>query len=304
MKASKFFLITMAVTALSACKNKNNEYDASGIFEMTEIIVSAKGNGEIIHFDISEGQTVEAQTPLGLIDTTQLYLKKRQLQANIRAMNSRRVDVSRQVAALKQQIATQRREQNRFETLIKENVANQKQLDDINAQIATFEKQLSAQTETLNNSNNTLDNEQESLIVQIAQIDDQIKNCIIKSPVKGTILAQYAEAGESTMQGKAIFKVGNLENIYLRAYITASQFTAIKIGQQVKVYSDIGESGRKEYPGTITWISDKAEFTPKTIQTRDERANLVYAIKIAVKNDGYIKKGMYGELKINDSLHK
>ncbi|MDR2285856.1 MAG: efflux RND transporter periplasmic adaptor subunit [Prevotellaceae bacterium] len=300
MKASRFFLIAMAVTALSACKNKNNEYDASGIFETTEIIVSAKGNGEIIHFDISEGQTVEAQTPLGLIDTMQLYLKKKQLQANIRAMNSRQVDVSLQTAALKQQIETQRREQSRFETLVKENVANQKQLDDINAQITTFEKQLSAQTETLNNSNNSLNNEQESLVVQIAQIDDQIKNCIIKSPVKGTILAKYAEAGESTMQGKVIFKVGNLENIYLRAYITASQLTTIKIGQQVKVYSDIGESGRKEYLGTITWIADKAEFTPKTIQTRDERANLVYAIKIAVKNDGYIKKGMYGELIINN----
>jgi HlyD family secretion protein len=287
----------MAVTLLSACKNQNNEYDASGIFETTEIIVSAKGNGEIIHFDVSEGQTVEAQTPLGLIDTTQLCLKKMQLRANIRAMNSRRVDVSRQVAALKQQIETQRHEQKRFESLVKENVADQKRLDDINAQIVTLEKQLSAQTETLNNSNNSLNSEQESLVVQIAQIDDQIKNCIIQSPVKGTILAKYTETGESTMQGKAIFKVGNLENMYLRAYITASQLTAIKIGQEVKVYSDVDESGRKEYPGTVTWISDKAEFTPKTIQTRDERANLVYAIKIAVKNDGYIKKGMYGELR-------
>jgi HlyD family secretion protein len=300
MNASKFFLIAMAVTLLSACKNKNNEYDASGIFETTEIIVSAKGNGEIIHFNVSEGQNVETQTPLGLIDTTQLYLKKMQLQANIRAMNSRRIDVSRQIAALKQQIETQRREQKRFETLVKDNVANQKQLDDINAQIVTFEKQLSAQTETLNNSNNSLNNERESLVVQIAQIDDQIKNCIIKSPVKGTILAKYVEAGELAMQGKAIFKVGNLENMYLRAYITASQLTEIKIGQQVKVYSDKGESGRKEHPGTVAWISDKAEFTPKTIQTRDERANLVYAIKIAVKNDGYIKKGMYGELKVKN----
>jgi HlyD family secretion protein len=297
MKVHNLFPIMMTVLILSACRSKNNEYDATGIFETTEIIVSAKGNGEITQFDVWEGLDVEALSPLGVIDTMQLYLKKVQLQSNIQAMDSRLVNVSNQISALQQQIETQKREQKRFEHLVQQNAANQKQLDDINAQILILEKQLTAQTEMLNNNNNSLSNEQKSLIVQIAQIDDQIKNSIIKSPIRGTILGKYAQAGELAIQGKALFKVANMENMYLRAYIVASQLTALKIGQQVKVYSDMGKSDRKEYAGTIAWISDKAEFTPKTIQTRDERSNLVYAVKIAVTNDGYIKKGMYGEIK-------
>jgi HlyD family secretion protein len=297
MKSFKFLTVAMAVLSLSACKNKNSDYDASGVFETTEVIVSAKGNGEILQFNLTEGQNVEAQTSLGFIDTTQLYLRKMQLQTGIRAVSNRKVSVSRQIAALQEQIATQRREQKRFETLVKQNVANQKQLDDITAAIATLEKQLAAQTEVLNNANNSVADEQESLSIQIAQIDDQIQNAVIKSPINGVILGKYAETGELAAAGRALFKVADIENMFLRAYITASQLTAVKIGQEVTVWSDWGESGYKEYKGMVSWISDKAEFTPKTIQTRDERANLVYAIKIAVKNDGYIKKGMYGEVK-------
>jgi HlyD family secretion protein len=295
--ANNFFLIGMAVLLLSACNSKNSGYDASGVFETTEVIVSAKGNGEIMQFAVEEGQTVEVQIALGVIDTTQLYLKKEQLQAGIRAANSRKVTVSRQIAALQEQIAKQKTEQRRFETLVSHNAANQKQLDDINSGLVTLEKQLAAQTETLNNANNSLTDEQESLKIQIAQIDDQIKNCIIQSPIRGVVLGKYAETGELAIQGKALFKVADIEKMFLRAYITASQLTQIRIGQAVSVFSDLGESDRKEYAGTVSWISDKAEFTPKTIQTRDERANLVYAVKIAVKNDGYIKKGMYGEVK-------
>jgi HlyD family secretion protein len=297
MKSKKVVFIGLAVFALSACHTKNNDYDASGVFETIETIVSAKGNGEILQFNITEGQEVAEQQVIGLIDTTQLYLRKVQLQASVKAMDSRRVNISTQVAALQEQIATARREQQRFAQLIKDNAANQKQLDDINAQIATFEKQLDAQIETLKNSNSSIGNEQQSLLAQIAQIDDQIENAVIKSPTKGTVLGKYTEVGELAALGKALFKVADINNMFLRAYITASQLTELKIGQQVTVYSDIGESGRKEHLGTVTWISDKAEFTPKTIQTRDERANLVYAIKVAVKNDGYIKKGMYGEVK-------
>jgi HlyD family secretion protein len=296
MNTGKKFFIIVAVFSLSACINKNNDSDASGVFETVDVTVSAKGNGEIVYFDVADGQVVETHTPLGLIDTVQLYLQKLQLQASIRAMNSRRVNIERQIAALRQQIESQRRESRRFENLVTQNVASQKQLDDINALILMLEKQLSAQTETLNNSNNSIDNEQEALVVRIAQIDDMIKNSVIKSPITGTILGKYAEAGELAVQGRALFKVANIENMYLRAYITASQLTAVKIGQQVKVYSDMGESDRKEYQGKITWIADKAEFTPKTIQTRDERANLVYAVKISVSNDGYIKRGMYGDV--------
>jgi len=297
MNTIKFFIIGIAVVSLTACSNKKSVYDASGVFETTEVIVSAKGNGEILQFLVEEGQEVDADVTLGVIDTMQLYLKKEQLQAGIRAMNARKVTVSRQIAALQEQITKQKTEQRRFETLVSQNAANRKQLDDIISGLATLEKQLAAQTETLNNANNSLANEQESLVVQIAQLDDQIKNAIIKSPVKGYILSKYAQPGELAAYGRALFKVADLNKMYLRAYVTAGQLTQIKIGQPVSVFADWGESGRKEYQGTVSWISDKSEFTPKTIQTRDERANLVYAVKIAVKNDGYIKKGMYGEVK-------
>jgi len=292
--------IVLAVILFSACNNKNKEFDASGVFETTEIIVSAKGSGEILQLNIEEGQQVAAQQVVGLIDTTQLYLKKVQLQASMKAMSSRRVNVTSQIAVLKQQLETAKMEQKRFAKLVSESAANQKQLDDINAQVATLEKQIAAQTETLNNSNNTIGDEQQVILAQIAQIDDQIKNSIIKSPIKGTVLEKFAEAGELAAQGRPLFKVADIDRMFLRAYISASQLTELKIGQKVKVFSDLGEKGRKEYEGTVSWISDKAEFTPKTIQTRDVRANLVYAVKIAVKNDGYIKKGMYGELKINN----
>jgi len=290
------FLSFFAVLLFSACNNKNSSYDATGVFETTEIVVSAKSNGEILQFDISEGQEEVAGQTLGVIDTTQLYFKKMQLQASVRAINSRRVNVANQIAVLRQQLETAKSERQRFAKLVSENAANQKQLDDINAQIVTLEKQLAAQTETLDNTNNSLTYEQQAVVAQIAQIDDQIKNSLIKCPVAGTILEKFAEAGELATAGKPLFKVANLEKIYLRAYITASQLTELKIGQQVKVFSDLGEKGRKEYAGAVSWISDKAEFTPKTIQTRDVRANLVYAVKISVKNDGYIKKGMYGEI--------
>ncbi|MDR0420099.1 MAG: efflux RND transporter periplasmic adaptor subunit [Prevotellaceae bacterium] len=294
----KKFSIFLLFFLFSACRNSNADYDASGVFETTEIIVSANGNGEILRLDIIEGQEVEAQQIVGLIDTVQLYWRKVQLQANIAAMNSRQVNVSTQIAVLQEQITAARREQQRFTQLVKDNVANQKQLDDITAQLATLEKQLAAQTETLTKNNSSIASEQQSLMAQIAQIDEQIKNSIIKSPAKGTVLRKYAEAGELAVQGKAFFKIANLNSMFMRAYITANQITELTIGQQVKVFSDMGKSERREYQGIVSWISDKAEFTPKTIQTRDERANLVYAVKISVQNDGYIKKGMYGELKI------
>ncbi|MDR1810891.1 MAG: HlyD family efflux transporter periplasmic adaptor subunit, partial [Prevotella sp.] len=262
MKSCHFFLFGIVISSLTACNGKDSGYDASGVFETTEIIVSAKGNGEIVQFTVEEGQTVDAQTVLGVIDSTQLHLKKKQLQAGIRAMNSRKVTVGRQIAALQEQIAKQKTEQKRFETLVKQNAATQKQLDDITSALATLEKQLAAQTETLNNANNSLADEQESLAVQIAQIDDQIKNCVIQSPIRGVVLGKYAEQGELAETGKALFKVANVEKMFLRAYITASQLTEIKLGQSVKVFSDLGESDRKEYAGTVSWISDKAEFTP------------------------------------------
>lgn len=299
MKTIKNIVYASIILLLTACGKGNGDYDASGVFETTEVIVSAEANGKIMQLNFIEGQQVEQGKPLGYIDTVQLYLKKMQLLTNTNAIKSGRVDIPRQIAAIKQQIATQKNEQKRFTNLVKANAANQKQLDDINAQILVLERQLTAQTELLENSNKNISEQSSGLGVQVAQINDQIQKSIISSPINGTILSKYAEQGELATQGRALFKVADIEHMFLRAYITASQLTQVKIGQVVKVYADFGEKEMKEYSGTITWISDKSEFTPKTIQTRDERANLVYAVKVAVKNDGYLKYGMYGELKLN-----
>ena len=295
---SAVYLLGLAVLLFS-CHNEDGEYDATGVFETTEVIVSAQGTGEIMRFDIDEGKTVDAEVELGYIDTVQLSLKKQELLANLEATDSRRYDVARQIASLREEIATQKREQQRYQNLVQAKAANQKQLDDINARLATLEKQLAAQTETLENGNRTVSGQVRMLEAQLAQVEDQIGKCRISSPINGTILSKYAEAGELASQGRALFKVGDIVNMYLRAYITADQLTELKIGQSVRVFADEGERGRREYAGTVSWISDKAEFTPKTIQTRDERANLVYAVKIQIQNDGFVKRGMYGEIKID-----
>lgn len=299
MNTIKNILYFSFVILLSACGRGNGDYDASGVFETTEVIVSAEANGKIMQFDITEGQLLDAGREIGYIDTVQLYLKKMQLLANMKSVKTRYTDVPRQIAATKQQIATQRNELKRFENLVKSNAANQKQVDDINAQILVLERQLAAQTETLENSNRGVSEESTGLDIQVAQLNDQLQKSIITSPIKGTVLSKYAEQGELATQGRVLFKIADMDNMFLRAYITSGQLTEVKIGQQVRVFADFGEKDMKEYAGTITWISDKSEFTPKTIQTRDERANLVYAVKIAVKNDGYLKKGMYGELELN-----
>ena len=293
------FWMSGAALILAACGNGSDQYDASGVFEATEVVVSAKSAGEIMQFDIQEGQDVTAGCQVGYIDTVQLHLRKEQLSASLKAVQSRHYNVDRQIAALRQQIETQKREQKRFEELVASNVANQKQLDDITAQVDMLEKQLAAQQETLSNNNSGISGESLSLKAQIAQIEDQIRKSVIASPIDGTVLAKYAEPGELAGQGRSLFKVADIGNLFLRVYITADQITELKIGQPVKVYADQGKSDRREYPGTVSWISDKAEFTPKTIQTRNERANLVYAVKVAVKNDSYIKRGMYGEIKID-----
>ena len=294
----KYYPAIALFLLLAACGNSDREYDASGVFETDEVIVSARGTGELIQFNLEEGQNVIAGEQLGYIDTVQLHLQKLQLQANIQAIESRHYNIAKQITSIQQQIATQKKEQSRYRKLVEANAANQKQLDDIDAQITLLEKELEAQTETLENNNKSIAGESSGIKAQIALINDQIEKNIVTSPISGTVLSKYTEQGELAAQGRALFKVADIEDMKLRAYITADQLTGLTIGQSVKVYADEGISGRKEYPGTIIWISDKAEFTPKTIQTRDERANLVYAVKIAVKNDGYIKKGMYGELKI------
>lgn len=291
------FAYPLLVLLAASCVEGNKAYDASGVFESTEVTVSAEGNGKILSLDLHEGDRLEAGQIVGCIDTVQLHLSEIQLEASRRAVGSGRLDISRQIAALESQIGKQRQELDRFTKLEKAGASNRKQVEDIQAQIETLERQLAAQEESLNSSNRNVSGQADALEAQIEQIRDRIRKCVITSPVAGTVLAKYSEAGEFAALGRALFKVADIDNIRLRAYITAEQLTALKLGQQVRVFADQGSSGRKEYAGTLIWISDKAEFTPKTIQTRDERANLVYAVKIAVENDGLIKLGMYGDIK-------
>ncbi len=291
------FAYPLLVLLAASCVEGNKAYDASGVFESTEVTVSAEGNGKILSLDIQEGDRLEAGQIVGCIDTVQLHLSEVQLEASRRAVGSGWLDISRQIAALESQIGKQRQELDRFTKLEKAGASNRKQVEDIQAQIETLERQLAAQKESLNSSNRNVSGQADALEAQIEQIRDRIRKCVITSPVAGTVLAKYSEAGEFAALGRALFKVADIDNIRLRAYITADQLTTLKLGQQVRVFADQGSSGRKEYAGTLIWISDKAEFTPKTIQTRDERANLVYAVKIAVENDGLIKLGMYGDIK-------
>ena len=295
-KIYQYGLLT-SMMILCACGNNNNDMDASGTFESTEIIVSAEANGKIEQLNIEEGSLVNASQKLGYIDTIQLFLQKEQLLRNIRSVESNRPDINKQIAATRQQIATARIEKRRVENLLRSNAANEKQLDDINGQIAVLEKQLKAQESTLQKNSNSITEQSSAIEIQVAQIEDQLKKCIITSPINGTVLAKYAEAGELASTGKPLFKVADIEHMFLRAYISSVQLSQIKVGQKVTVISDYGDGKRKEYPGTVTWISSQSEFTPKTILTKDERANLVYAVKISVKNDGYIKIGMYGEVR-------
>ena len=285
---------------LGACTSQEEQYDASGIFETTEVIVSAKGTGELQSFQVEEGQAVRQGEVLGWIDTLQLSLKDRQLAASLLATESKRLDEKRQVAHLRQQIENLQREKERVTALLNAKATTAKQVDDIDYQIKVLQNQLVATQEQINSSNSSLSRQSESIQAQRAQMEDQIRNAMISSPITGTVLTKYAEQGEFAVPGKALFKVADVSRMKLRAYITADQLTQLQIGQAVAVYADRGITDRKRYVGRVVWIADKAEFTPKTIQTRNERANLVYAVKIAVENDGFIKRGMYGEVRFEE----
>ena len=296
MKSFKLFPVLLFFTA---CGSGIPKYDATGTFEATDVIVSAEATGKILTLDVEEGTTLRAGQEVGVIDTVQLYLKKLQLEANVKSVEGQRPDILKQVAATKEQIVQAQRERDRVYNLLRVGAANQKQLDDAESLLEVLRKQLAAQNSTLQNSDQSLTWQSSSVGVQVAQIQDQLKKCHIASPLTGTVLAKYAEAGELAAPGTPLFKVADMEQVYLRAYITSEQLSEVKLGQKVTVYSDYGKEVRKEYPGVVTWISDSSEFTPKTILTKDERANLVYAIKIAVKNDGYLKIGQYGETVFN-----
>jgi HlyD family secretion protein len=288
----------LCVLLLSACGSNNDRYDATGTFEATEVTVSAEASGKLLRFDVEEGNVLRAGTQVGIIDTVQLSLMKRQQEANMKSVKSQVPEFDKQIAILKQQIATAEREKRRIENLLEAGAANQKQLDDIDAEIALYNKQLNAQISSLNITARSLTEQSSALDIQVAQLLDRLMKCYITAPISGTVLAKYMEAGELASAGKPLFKIADTENLFLRAYITSGQLSGVKAGDKVTVIADYGTDKRTEYPGVITWISDRSEFTPKTILTGDERANLVYAMKIAVKNDGYLKIGMYGGVKL------
>lgn len=294
-RLNSYTLIATALLSLAACNRGDGDFDATGTFEATEILVSSEANGKIMELNIEEGDRLDAGALIGYVDSTQLYLMKMQLSAGLRSVDIRKPDIRKQIAALEQQIATARTEQQRMENLVKAKAGNQKQVDDIVNNIKYLQKQLDVQYSTLNKTTGGADAEAEGILYQIMQLDDQLQKSRIVNPQAGTVLVKYAEPGEVTAAGKPLYKIADTDLLYLRAYITSDQLSTLKQGQTVRVFADYGENDRREYPGTITWISDKSEFTPKGIQTKDERANLVYAIKIAVKNDGYLKIGQYGE---------
>lgn len=279
------------------CGNRD-DFDATGTFEATEVTVSAEANGRILCFDVEEGDSVDAAVPVGAIDTVQLYLQKLQLERQVASARSSRPDVRKQATALREQIAQQQTERRRVENLLKDGAATTKQLDDIDAQLKILQGQLDALLSTLHNNLASIDENSSAIELQIAQIEDKLSKCRIVSPVGGTVLAKYAEAGELAAVGRPLMKVADLGQVYLRAYFTSEQLSSLRLGQQVTVTADFGGDERIDYPGRITWIASESEFTPKSIQTRNSRANLVYAVKIAVKNDGRLKLGLYGEVKL------
>lgn len=299
MKSRNLLGLCSLLALFSACGNGAPKYDATGTFETTEVLVSAEASGRLLYFDIEEGMLLKAGEEVGVVDTVQLYLKKLQLEASLKSVEEQRPDILKQVAATKEQISAAQRERNRVANLLKVGAANQKQLDDAEDQLEVLRKQLVAQNSTLSNSHQSLTWQSSSVGIQVAQVEDQLKKCHITSPIIGTVLAKYAEAGELTAMGTPLFKVADTEQMYLRAYITSEQLSQVKLGQKVTVFSDYGTDEHKQYPGVVTWISDTSEFTPKTILTKNERANLVYAVKIAVHNDGLLKIGMYGGVEFN-----
>jgi HlyD family secretion protein len=295
MKSS---IIALPFLLCMACVSNDDKYDATGTFEAVETMISADASGTIKALDIHEGQVLKRGTLVGYIDSTQLYLKRKQLHAQIRAVLSKQPNISTQIAALLEELQQGEREQRRVANLLRSDAATQKQLDDATTQVNIVKRKIKAQESSLGITTTSIQNETLPLQVQIEQTDDLLEKCRIINAVDGTVLTKYAEVFETATTGKPLYKIADLSTLVLRAYITGDQFANIRLNQNVKVLVDDAKGMYREYSGTVQWISDKAEFTPKTIQTKDERANLVYAVKIAVKNDGLIKIGMYGEVKL------
>jgi len=296
----KYIVLTASLTAMaifSSC-DKEPEYDASGNFEATDVTLSAETAGKILQFDITEGDTIAAGQLIALIDTTQLHYQRQQLLYQHSASNVSRPDITIQLAASRRELEKQELEKRRIDNLLADGAATTKQLDDINAAISMLRDRIAAQQSTLRNSSASIDQSTQALAMKVQQIDDMIADCHITAPISGTVLTKYCEPGEYAMPGKPLLKIADLNKIYLRAYFTSDQLADISLGQQVTVIANFGGDKLFEYSGKITWIASENEFTPKNIQTQDTRSNLVYAVKIAVANDGRLKIGGYGNVRL------
>lgn len=297
MKKPKIIECLATLLVFVSCDSKP-DYDATGIFEATTVTVASETTGKILSFAPVEGDSIIAGQSVAVIDTAMLVLQRRQLGSQQASAISSQPDVDVQAASVRAQIAHQEQECQRLQRLMADGAATHKQLDDANAHLKVLRSQLQANISTLGKNRTSLGDNARAIEYQAAQIADQLERSVVKSPVSGTLLVKYAEAGEFAVPGKPLFKIANLNDIYLRGYFTSVQLADIKLGQKVTVIADFGDDKQYEYPGTITWISEESEFTPKSIQTNDTRANLVYAVKIAVKNDGRLKLGQYGEVKL------
>ncbi|HEU4717986.1 MAG TPA: HlyD family efflux transporter periplasmic adaptor subunit [Bacteroidia bacterium] len=293
---TNLILSIAAAAFLFSCNSAEKKADAYGNFEAVETIVSAQGQGQLLSFDVEEGQQLKVNENVGLIDTFALYLKKKEIDATIRSLNKKVPDSEAQLAVVRQQIENAMREKTRIENLVKADAAPSKGLDDINEQIAVLQQQEKALQSQLQTQSSTILSGGDPLAVEKMQVDDLLAKCSIINPVSGTVTTKFAERGEVVAPGKPLYRIADLQNMILRAYVSGDQLSKVKIGQHVKVSIDDGSGKMKTYDGTVEWISDKAEFTPKLIQTKEERVNLVYAVKIRVVNDGAIKSGMPGEV--------
>lgn len=291
MKANILFVLSI-LAIVTGCGNGNGKSDAYGNFEATEVIVSAEANGKLLNFEVDEGQTLKKGQNIGLIDSTQLWLKKQQVLAQKKAIRAKSANILSQVDVYDEQKRTLLVEKKRLEKLLKDGAATTKQMDDVNGKLKVIESQIKA----VKTQNSTVFSELEVLDKQIAQINDQINKCLIINPINGTILNKYFEENELVIMGKALYKIADMSVMELRVYIDGAQLPHVKIGDKVEVLIDNSENDYRKLEGHISWISDKAEFTPKIIQTKKERVNLVYALKVKVKNDGTLKIAMPGEV--------
>ena len=293
----KTIIMAAGLAVLASCGSNEKAYDATGTFEATEVTVAAEQSGALMKFDVNEGDEIALDKEVGLVDTTQIWLKIQQAGATKEVYQSQKPDMEKQIAATRQQLTKAKQDQQRYPELVADGAAPSKMLDDATNQVQVLQKQLDALISSLSTNTNALNKQMAATDVQVDQLQDQLRKCHIAAPIKGTVLEKYVEKGEFVATGKPLFKMADTEQMFIRAYVTSAQLQNIKVGQKAKVFADYGDGEKKEYEGTVSWISSRSEFTPKTILTDDERADLVYALKVAFKNDGYVKIGMYGEVK-------